>query len=241
MKRKFLIFAMVLLLTPLFPFNRTDAASPVKLWVNGNYVTTDADPYIEKGRTMVPIRVISENLGYEVSWTPEEQKVAIFKPEFAETGFGIILYINNPVVGLYEDEEIKLDAPPKIINGRTFVPIRFIAETMGLKVNWDNANRTVIIGDGYVNNEKSQPENAVTVTNNVTEDKNTNLGILPTGWQDPKDPAYKYANGKIIGNVKSNIYHFPDQKSYKKVSVKNAIFFNSAKDAEKSGFRNAQN
>lgn len=43
-----------------------------------------------------------------------------------------------------------LDVPPKIINGRTMVPVRFIAETMGLKVDWDAANRTVVIGEGYI-------------------------------------------------------------------------------------------
>ena len=40
-----------------------------------------------------------------------------------------------------------MDVPAKIVNSRTFVPVRFISETLGVEVNWDNDNKVVIIGD----------------------------------------------------------------------------------------------
>lgn len=67
MKKTKKLFLVALLLFAFIPFNLF-ANSEVKLWINGNYVTTDVAPVIENGRTLVPIRVISENLGLEVDW-----------------------------------------------------------------------------------------------------------------------------------------------------------------------------
>lgn len=52
--------------------------------------------------------------------------------------------------------------------------------------------------------------------------------------------AYLYANGRIIGNKRSMIYHMPNGQSYKKVSYKNAVFFNSEKEAKAAGYRKAK-
>lgn len=68
----------------------------------------------------------------------------------------------------------------------------------------------------------------------------------PTDTPVPSDPdpdsgelAYKYANGRIIGNVNSGIYHMPHQRDYKRILLKNAIFFNTEKEAQEQGFRRA--
>ena len=60
------------------------------------------------------------------------------------------------------------------------------------------------------------------------------------GAFNPSDPAYLHADGKIIGNVKSHIYHWPGSRSYKRVSMANAEFFDSAADAEAAGYRAAR-
>ncbi len=59
------------------------------------------------------------------------------------------------------------------------------------------------------------------------------------GAFNPSDPAYLHADGKIIGNVKSRIYHWPGSRSYKRVSMANAEFFDSTADAEAAGYRAA--
>ena len=59
------------------------------------------------------------------------------------------------------------------------------------------------------------------------------------GAFNPSDPAYLHADGKIIGNIKSRIYHWPGSRSYKRVSMANAEFFDSAADAEAAGYRAA--
>lgn len=52
--------------------------------------------------------------------------------------------------------------------------------------------------------------------------------------------AYLFAKGRIIGNKKSRIYHMPTGQSYKKVSYRNAVFFNSEREARQAGFRKAK-
>ena len=145
------------------------ANSDVKLWIDGDYVISDVAPVIENDRTLVPLRVISENLGYNVDWNPETREVTITKPKegntdiFTVIGFTIgdakLYTFDMQVMGedadgtyfevLTESVAKDLDVAPKIYKDRTLVPIRAIAENFGRNVTWDNASRTVVIGDGY--------------------------------------------------------------------------------------------
>lgn len=159
MKKNFILFfSVIMLLIPTSIF----ADSTIKLWINGSYISSDVNPVIENSRTLVPIRVISEHLGYEVIWDEETKSVGIYKPEDMTAIIGgdtdklLTLTVGNNKVIRSIDESLKsnelfytLDVPPKIVNGRTYVPLRFIAEYFKLKVDWDSQSRTVIIGDGY--------------------------------------------------------------------------------------------
>lgn len=134
------------------------AQQPIKLWVNGNYVNADVSPVIQNDRTLVPIRFISEELGYSVSWDQKERSVTIVSK--TDEGNKVYLVIGNRTA-LVKDNMHPLDAPARIINSRTFVPLRFIAETFNEKVNWDSANRTAIVGDGYIAPKIEVPEGTV--------------------------------------------------------------------------------
>ena len=95
----------------------------------------------------MPIRFISEALGSKVYWDNEAKKVTITSQDESQK---IDLFINSVNAKINENNEIKdvtLDVPAKIVNSRTFVPVRFISETLGVEVNWDNDNKVVIIGD----------------------------------------------------------------------------------------------
>ena len=128
------------------------ANSDIRLWVKGKIVNSDVAPYIAEDRTMVPIRVISENLGKVVTWNNDDKKVIIKD----EKGNEFSLVINEKFM---EDissnvyRKIELDAPAVIKDDRTFVPIRAIAEAFGEKVHWDNDKRVVVIGEGYESNK----------------------------------------------------------------------------------------
>ena len=124
------------------------ANSDIRLWMKGEIIKSDVAPYISHSRTMVPIRVISENLGKVVTWNNDDKKVTIKD----EKGNEFSLVINEKFM---EDissnvyRKIELDAPAVIKDNRTFVPIRAIAEAFGEKVHWDNDKRVVVIGDNY--------------------------------------------------------------------------------------------
>lgn len=140
----------------------TYAKQKTYLFVDGNHIKADAEPFIENGRTLVPIRFISENLKNKVDWNSDEKEVTVTPEEEREIS-KIELIIGSDVVKLYDKEgnikEEKLEVPAKITNSRTFVPVRFISEALGTEVNWDPENRVVIIGDKTkYNSEKFKNE-----------------------------------------------------------------------------------
>jgi hypothetical protein len=109
------------------------------MMVNGKSVELDSEPFIMNSRTMVPLRAIAEAFGAEVKWLDRTQTV-----EIELEGVFISMQIGNKVAMVGSKVYI-LDAPPVIRKSRTFVPIRFIAEGFGSKVDWDPVNYTVLI------------------------------------------------------------------------------------------------
>lgn len=134
------LLSLVLLVLTLTSSLVIYSASDIKVTVNGNVVAfPDAKPYIENGRTMVPVRFIAENLGCKVDWNGQLRVVYIKKSEKAiELKIGASEAILNGQV-------INLDTKAIIKQSRTFVPLRFVSEALGANVEWDGATRTVII------------------------------------------------------------------------------------------------
>jgi hypothetical protein len=109
------------------------AVGSPKYHKNGVEYDNDAAPYLSgENRAMLPLRAIAEGLGAQVAWDEASRTVAITKA--AQT---ITLIVNQPLPnGL---------GTPVILNSRTMVPIRYIAETLGANVVWDEASKTVNI------------------------------------------------------------------------------------------------
>lgn len=117
--------------------------SPIKILIDGDYVYPDSDPTIVNDRTLVPIRAVAEKLGYEVSWVAETRTAVIASGETV-----LKVTIDSPEMikeTKNNQEKIKLDVAATIINDRTYLPLRAIGEALGCNVDWDGANRTVII------------------------------------------------------------------------------------------------
>lgn len=90
-------------------------------------------------RTLVPLRVISEELGADVDWNQEHKIVTI---KSANDTIYIKAGTNEYVINGKKD---KLDVVTRIVNDRALVPIRFLAELFNFRVDWDNENLTVNI------------------------------------------------------------------------------------------------
>lgn len=101
----------------------------------------DAPAYIENGRTMVPVRVVSEEFGAYVSWDGGKREVSIIG-DGNEIKFSIDAdkaYVNGNLVSL--------DAPATIKNGRTMVPLRFVSEALGRSVEYIDLTKQILISD----------------------------------------------------------------------------------------------
>jgi hypothetical protein len=115
------------------------ATNGIKVKLNGNYLTFDQAPIAESGRTLVPLRAIFEAFGATVNWDQATQSVTAVKGDIT-----IKLTLGSKTA-YKNDTPITLDVPAKALNGRTLVPVRFISESFGATVEWDQANQTVII------------------------------------------------------------------------------------------------
>ncbi len=121
-----------------------DAAEKIHVTVNGENVEFDLqEPVIRNGRTLVPLRNVLEKMGAYVRWNEEGQSIYVYREgEYASLAVGSsTMYA--------EDGEKTLDAAPEIMNGRTMLPIRAVAEALGATVDWDDAGKTVVITDTF--------------------------------------------------------------------------------------------
>ena len=112
--------------------------------VNDTPLEIDVPPTIVEGRTLLPIRWVAEPLGAEVGWDGKERKVTVSLNDTT-----IELWIGKPLARVNGIEKpIDPNNPrvvPMIINGRTMLPVRFVAENLGADVLWDGATKTVTI------------------------------------------------------------------------------------------------
>ena len=97
----------------------------------------NVEPQIINGSTMVPMRVIFEELGCNVNWNSDTKTVTASKGVT-----DIILTVGKKSARINKAEQM-LDAAPCIVNGNTLVPVRFVSEALGVKVMWDQSTRTV--------------------------------------------------------------------------------------------------
>ena len=115
-------------------------AGPIKVLVNGRPVSFDVAPYIDgNGRVMVPLRGIVEALGAQVDWDELTKKITINK-EGRQSLFTV-----GSTAAVFDGRPVTLDTQPVIRDGRTLVPARFTAESVGAKVHWEGSTRTVTI------------------------------------------------------------------------------------------------
>ena len=140
------IFSGVFLAMMLMLISLPAYAAHSTIKIDGVVLTTDAAPETKNNRTMVPLRVISENLGATVNW--KDSKVTITNNKMQ-----ITLQPNSNTVIKNGKKEL-LDVKPYLKNNRLFVPIRFIAETFGCQVNYQNSTVTVDTAPLIMNNVK---------------------------------------------------------------------------------------
>ncbi len=111
----------------------------ISIQLDGTKLSLDAVPLNQNNRILVPLRGIFEALGASVDWNEATQTITATKEDTT-----VILTIGKTSAQV-NSSEVALDTAPVLIGNRTMVPVRFIAEHMGLKVNWNEQSQTVII------------------------------------------------------------------------------------------------
>lgn len=117
-------------------------SSGVSVKLNGKKLSFDVEPQIINDRTMVPLRAIFEAMGATVDWDQDTQTVTSTKGDTT-----VKMTIND--TNMYVNGEAKeLDSPATIVDDRTLVPVRAIAESYGATVEWEDSTKTVVITTG---------------------------------------------------------------------------------------------
>lgn len=110
-----------------------------RLVVNGEVVRGDVPPRIVGDRLLVPLRLIAERLGLAVVWRQDEKKVTL-------QGDGTVVALTiGRREAVVNGREVRLDLPPLLVDDRTLVPLRFVSEVFGARVEWDGTRRTAAV------------------------------------------------------------------------------------------------
>ena len=125
------------------------AGNDVSVVVNGDTISFDVPPMIIDGTTMLPVRMALEPLGATFSWN------SMFKiVEIRANGKTINLLIDSSFA-IVNGEMKVLTKPAVIIDGRTLIPIRFVAEELGYDVYWNDSTKTVTINGVVYDNSSA--------------------------------------------------------------------------------------
>ena len=154
-RKKNMLAAVVLaLLLVMLTAGITLAAPTITMTVDGQTIATDVAPYLQNNRTMVPVRYAAEPMGATLNWEGGSvQKATIQK------GNDVVEITIGQTTAYVNGEAKTLDAPAEVKDGRTMVPLRFIAESLNAQVNWIAESQQVVIVSAGGNSDNSQSSN----------------------------------------------------------------------------------
>ncbi len=138
--------ALVCAAVSLFSAPSVQAASStstVKVQVNDELIQfPEVQPFIDNAGTLqVPLRVLSEKLGYQVGWAKQESDIVVTLINKQQT----IQLTTDEKQAIVNSKKISLESSPTLYQGNTYVPLRFITETFGSPIEWNEANRIAIV------------------------------------------------------------------------------------------------
>ncbi len=143
------VFMLLIMLCSLSAFAYADDLTTViftldraSVTVNGVEKKLDTPAVAIEGRTYVPVRGLAEALGGTAGWNEATRTVNL------KHGNDEIRLTIDSIIAFLNGEEKDLDAPPLIIDGRTLLPARFIAEGFGYRVIWNANRKTVTVTNG---------------------------------------------------------------------------------------------
>ena len=167
-----LALGLVLLFSPMA------LANSVNIIINGSYIKENLSE-TKNYRTYVPLRFLAEELGFEVSYYNETKEIKISKDDQ-----DLVLNLDSDS-GLLKGKKLKLEDKPYLKDGRTMVPLRFLAESLSLDIFWNEKAQAVIVNSKENEDYKGEK---------VFLDPLYAQVSLPEFWKDEIEISYDFSS-----------------------------------------------
>lgn len=174
------------------------AESDIQVRINDRLLECDVPARIIENRTFLPMRCIFEALGARVFWIPETRQVhaVTLDPEPARRSVTLTIGEKEAIIN---GRKVVTDVAPLIVNGRTLVPVRIVAEGLGALVWWSNPTRTAHVA--YRVGGESLPPEALGQQEPPSDEDFQVLPILFWAKDRPPIPAYEEAIRKLLPRI----------------------------------------
>jgi len=187
-----------------------------KLKVNGEELNCEVPPIVFKDYSVVPARDVFEKLGATVEWNGEKKEVTI---NYEKTKIKLTINKNMAVRNGYIE---KMPIAPKIINGKTMIPVRYVGESFGFDVGFDSKTDTITI-----NTKEKEEEKPVTPT----------YDVLLSSYSGSENDAYVTITFNFSKSDVSYSHFLLKEPSRLVIDTKNTKMGPTIKDAE-TGYEN---
>ncbi|MFD2673519.1 copper amine oxidase N-terminal domain-containing protein [Marinicrinis sediminis] len=137
--QRFIPAIIILLWATATAMTGAAAEKSLELYVNGNDISEQHQPVIEEARMLFPLRGLAEEAGASIRWEPEKKHIYIDHQTIQ-----ISAQIGSSSV-IVNGREQSISIAPQIMDDRTYVPVRFISETLGARVEWFSELRCAIV------------------------------------------------------------------------------------------------
>lgn len=154
-----------------------ETSTDVKLEINGSLVASDVAPLIKNEYTLVPARAVFEALGGKVGWDAQNYIVTV---SYDDTQ--VVLTIDSNIAQV-NGENKTMQVPAEIIDDRTMIPVRFVGESLGFEIGWDDATRTVSVDSPAGEDQEEAPPviygsvNGISLQKGSSKSQNTIITI----------------------------------------------------------------
>ncbi|WP_438351784.1 N-acetylmuramoyl-L-alanine amidase [Paenibacillus sp. FA6] len=197
--KKFSFLLFIIIFVMAFPNKGQAASGHSNVYLNGKELVFASNVKIENvnNNIMIPIRVVVENLGFEVIWEQKERTVTIKNKDTT-----IQLTVNNKVAWVDGSKSTLLTAPI-LKNDTVSVPLRFVSEQMGIQVDWDNTSKTVYLlssdkGAGNTNGDNTNTTDPSLAAISGMSFSENRLMVAVTGNVKPKVSVLKSPDRIVI-------------------------------------------
>lgn len=201
-------------------------AQSVRITVDGSPLAAEIPPFIEDGVTYLAVRSVGDMLNAdEVVWNEEEQSVVL-----SHNGSELKLMIGDELA--YIDGEVLYTGAAPVIRGdRAFLPVRFIAETLGAKVGWESGTKTVLISFDQSEDSEFMWLSKIVNAEAGGESYEGKLAVANVVLNRVKSPDFPDTIEEVIFDKYNDIYQFTPVANGYIYTEPNAESIQAAKDA----------